>query len=229
MIHVAVDRHRKVVAPDGVQVHRMVGLQERALWNLGPPRLRYEEAALDVALDAGSDFEALAVLASVCQSRRTTARRLLAAVSARHRVPRRAWLAGVLSDVADGTCSVLEHGYLTRVERAHDLPRARRQVRNLSSTGVVYRDVDYGELVVELDGRLFHDSTAQRDRDFERDLDAAVDGRSTVRLSYGQVIHRPCSTAGRLGALLTARGWPGTPRPCGPDCALAVGLLRGAR
>jgi hypothetical protein len=229
VIHVAVDRHRKVVAPDGVRVHRMVGLQERTLWNLGPPRLRYEEAALDVALDAGSDFEGLAVLASVCQSRRTTARRLLAALSARHRVPQRVWLAGVLSDVADGTCSVLEHGYLTRVERAHGLPRARRQVRDVSSTGVVYRDVDYGELVVELDGRLFHDSAAQRDRDFERDLDAAVDGRSTVRLSYGQVMHRPCFTAGRLGALLTARGWSGAPRPCGPDCALAVGFLHAAR
>ena len=132
---------------------------------------------------------------------------------------RRSWVQAVLEDVAGGACSVLEHGYLTRVERAHGLSPARRQVRDRLGSGAVYRDVEYaGGLVVELDGRLFHDSTAQRDRDFDRDLVAAVQGKDTVRLSYGQVFDRPCWTAGHVGVLLTGHGWPGSVHRCSPGC-----------
>ena len=219
-IHVAIGRHRAIIAPRGVQMHRMSDLESRVLWNVGPPRLRYEAAVLDVALDQPTAFAALGVLAAACQSRRTTARRLAEAVAARSRVRHRAWLLAVLDDVAEGTCSVLEHGYLTRVERPHGLPRPVRQVRSGTTTGVVYRDADYGQLIIELDGRLFHDSAAQRDRDFERDLDAAVGGQDTRRLSWGQVFDRGCSTAGKVGALLMARGWQGRPHPCGSECAL---------
>ena len=221
-IDIAVDRHRKVVAPAGVRVHRLTGLEDRVLWNLGPPRVRYEDAAIDVALGAVTDLGALGTIAAVCQSRRTTAGRLLQQVDARERVSRRDWLSGVLRDVAEGTCSVLEHGYLQKVERAHGLPTAGRQVRGLASVGVVYRDADYGRVVLELDGRLFHDSTEQRDLDFERDLDLAVEGRTAARLSWGQVYGRPCSTAGKVGALLQRHGWRDCPRRCGPDCGLVV-------
>jgi hypothetical protein len=59
----------------------------------------------------------------------------------------------VLADLTAGSASVLEHGYVTRVQRAHGLPRAVQQVRSTSSVGVVNRDVEYsGVLVVELDG-----------------------------------------------------------------------------
>ena len=125
-IHVAVDRHRKLRAPAGVVVHRLGGLNERVLWNLGPPRLRYEDAALEVAAAAETDFAALGVLATVVQSRRTTATRILESARARPRLARREWITSVLGDAADGACSVLEHGYLHRVERAHRLRRARR-------------------------------------------------------------------------------------------------------
>ena len=40
LLHVAIDRGRRVVAPEGVRVHRIVDLETRALWNLGPPRLK---------------------------------------------------------------------------------------------------------------------------------------------------------------------------------------------
>jgi hypothetical protein len=96
--------------------------------------------------------------------------------------------------------------------------------------GTVYRDVLYaGGLVVELDGRLFHDTAAQRDLDFDRDLVAAVQGKDTVRLTYGQVFDRPCWTAGHLVVLLTSHGWRGSVRPCGPSCGapeVAGPLLR---
>ncbi|OBB21274.1 hypothetical protein A5761_04050 [Mycolicibacterium setense] len=219
-IHVAVARQRSMLAePAGVRIHRVAHLDERVLWNLSPPRMRYEEAAVDVACHAASELDAIAVLANACQSRRTTARRLLHTLDDRGRVRRRRWLRAVLVDIADGTCSVLEHGYLVRVERPHGLPRAIRQKRSASSVGVCYRDAEYGErLVVELDGRVFHDSATRRDADFERDLDAAVDGRSTVRLSYGQVFDRPCQTAAKIALVLQRYGIAVSGHPCGPGC-----------
>jgi len=218
VIHVAVGRDRRIAAPPQVRIHRMTLLHSRVQWNLGPPRVRYEEAALDVAVGSSTDLAALGVVASAVQSRRTTAARMLDRLDARLRTPRRAWLEGVLEDVATGACSVLEHGFLDRVERPHGLPRAERQPRATATLGVVYRDVEYETLIVELDGRLFHDSAAQRDRDMDRDLDAAVDGRTTIRLGYGQVFDRPCVTALRLEALLRQRGWRGAATPCGVGC-----------
>ncbi|MDO9497173.1 MAG: type IV toxin-antitoxin system AbiEi family antitoxin domain-containing protein [Nocardioides sp.] len=214
VIQIAVDWRRHLDGPDGVSIKRMRGFEDRVQWNLGPPRVRYDDAIIDVAAEAPTDLDAVAALADACGSRRTTAARLLRTVDRRKRLRRRTWLQGVLGDVAQGTCSVLEHGYLDLVERPHGLPEGRRQASHRHQGSTVYRDVDYGGLVVELDGRLFHDSTHARDLDLERDLDAAVGGAETVRLGYGQVFERGCSTAARLGLVLQRRGWDGRPTPC---------------
>lgn len=219
-LEIAVDRHRHVSAPSGVRLHRIVDLQEHAQWNASPPRLRYDEAALEVALAASDELAAIEALARAVRSRHTTAARLAERLDQRSRVTSRPWLVGVLADIGAGTCSVLEHGYLTKVERPHGLPPAQRQVAGVSSTGLVYRDGVTLGLYLELDGRLAHDSPGDRDRDFERDLDAAVDGHDTRRLSWGQVYRRPCSTAAKVGLLLQQRGWAGAPRRCGPTCAV---------
>lgn len=141
------------------------------------------------------------------------------------RLRRRAWLAAVLSDVANGTCSVLEHAYLTEVERPHGLPRGLRQVLAFDDAGRrMFRDVLYGgkrlrrwRLIVELDGRLFHSSALAGDRDLERDLDAMLDGEETVRLGCGQVFERACRTAEKLARLMQRLGWDGEFQPC-PKC-----------
>ena len=222
-IQLAVHRERRLQPPAGLTVLRTDRLDEQVLWNLGPPRLRYEEAAIDVAAAASSDFLALDALAAAIQSRRTTARHMLGSARRRTRLSRRGWIEAVLSDVARGVCSVLEHGYVHQVERPHGLGDARRQVRDALGAGSVYRDVLYpGGLVVELDGRLFHDTTTQRDRDFDRDLDAAAEGASTLRLSYGQVFDRPCWTALRVGRVRRRHGWTGQPVPCGSGCPVAA-------
>lgn len=220
-IEVAVSRRRKVIAPPGIRITRTFLLHDRVQWNLGPPRMRYDEAALDVALATTDDFAAVGAVARAVQSRHTTAVRIQRALASRARAPRRRFLEAVLGDVAEGTCSVLEHAYLTRVEQPHGLPRAIRQQRAGTVSGIVYRDNVYGERVVELDGRLWHDTAEQRDRDFERDLDAAIDGKDTVRLTWGQVVGRPCTTAAKLSILLERDGWP-PGRPCGPGCAMRL-------
>ena len=217
-IWVAVARDRRVLAPTGITVVRTFGMQDRVLWNLGPPRMRYEEAALDVALETADELDAIGAVARAVQSRHTSAVRMQEALARRARAPRRAFLQAVLADVARGSCSVLEQAYVTRVERPHGLPEGALQVRVASASGVIYRDVAVGEqALVELDGRLFHDTAEQRDRDFERDLDAAVAGQGTVRLTWGQVVDRPCSTAAKLSLVFERVGLPGG-RPCGSRC-----------
>lgn len=224
VIHLAVDRSRHASAPSGYRLHRMSSFDDRIMWNTSPPRVRIEEALIDVAVRKPDDFGAIAVLADAIQARRTQAMRIREALDARARVPRRDFLRGVLTDLEQGTCSVLEHGYLTLVERPHGLPSAERQVRD-SRHGPVYRDVVYVGLdqLVELDGRLWHDNATQHDADLDRDLDAAVEQLATVRLGWGQVYGRPCQTAARVGLLLSARGWSGRPARC-PHCPDSVTL-----
>ena len=216
----AIPTERRILAPAGIRVVRTSGLGGRVQWNLGPPRMRYDEAALDVALATSTELQAVAAVARAVQSRHTTAVRMSEALGNRARAPRRVFLEAVLADVARGTCSVLEREYLERVERPHFLPGGRRQLRVGTKSGVVYRDNAIGELLVELDGRLFHDTAQQRDADHERDLDAAVAGQGTVRLTWGQVVDRPCTTAAKLSRILELKGLPGG-RACGPGCAWA--------
>ena len=199
-IHVAVDARRNLRRVDGVVVHY---------------RSDYDDAAKAV--------EVIGVLSDAVGSRRTTAMRLLTALDARCRTRNGGFIREVLQDVHAGTCSVLEHEYLTAVERAHGLPAPLRQ----APTGVGrpgFRDLDYPEwgVVVELDGRLGHSDAVSRDRDMERDLDAAVHAdRRTYRIGYGQVRDRACSTAEKVAIGLGKGGWAGRPHPCSsPSCTL---------
>lgn len=230
-VHVAIAHSRTVWVPAGptapgaaeaapaLVVHRVRRFHERVLWTGSPPRMRMEHAVLQAATSRRDRLAVVQALADAVQSRRTTAARLEEALADWPRYPDRDFVAGVLDDIAQGACSVLEHGYLSLVERAHGLPRADRQVR-ASARGPVHRDVVHRRqgLVVELDGRLFHDSARSRDLDMDRDLDAAVDGLSTVRIGWGQVYRRPCRTAVRIGTLLQQRGWTGAITSC-PQCA----------
>ncbi|HWU21632.1 MAG TPA: type IV toxin-antitoxin system AbiEi family antitoxin domain-containing protein [Nocardioides sp.] len=223
-IEVVIDHSRRVRAPNGVVIRRSRRYADAVQSNLTPPRLRYDDAVLDLADRSRDDLAAIGLIADACGSRRTTASRLLAVAHTLPRLRRRRWLESILTDVAEGTCSVLEHGYLTRVERPHGLPRGDRQVMARDSDGRrTFRDVRYsGERprwcqLVELDGRLFHESLAARRRDLNRDLDAAVAGEETVRLGFGQVFADSCRTAYQISRLLQRRGWRGSGHAC-PSC-----------
>lgn len=223
-IEVLVAHRRTVRPPAGVLVRRSRRFADAVQANLSPPRLRYEDTVIDLA-DRSDDLNAMvAVLADACGGRRTTAARLGRVLGEMRRVHHRRLLGELLADVENGTCSVLEHGYLTRVERPHGLPPGLRQVAATASSGRrMFRDVIHGgkrprwRLIVELDGRMFHSSARARDDDLERDLDAAVDRDETVRLGYGQVFDRACLTAARLARIMQRLGWQGEFRRC-PSC-----------
>ncbi|WOC12384.1 hypothetical protein MP11Mi_14690 [Gordonia sp. MP11Mi] len=215
-VHISVDARRSVTRRRGVVAHYRTDFDEAVVRDAHPPRVRTDEAVLDVAAGAPTITKAVAALSDAVQARITTPGRLLDALDGRCRIRRRQLLREVLLDVDTGVCSVLEHRYLAKVERPHGLPAPLRQTPTaVGRRG--FRDVEYEEfgLIVELDGRLGHADAVSRDRDLQRDLDAAVHGdRLTLRLGWGQVFDRPCSTASSVAQALTRRGWAQAPRPC---------------
>ncbi|MBM7368310.1 type IV toxin-antitoxin system AbiEi family antitoxin domain-containing protein [Gordonia hydrophobica] len=222
-IHVTIASGRRFLAKEGMVLHHRANLVDDALMNTAPPRVRVEEAVLDLAAEATTELGMISALADPVQARLTTADRLLGALARRSRIRHRSAISDILIDVRDGSCSTLEHRFLTRVERPHGLPAPARQ----TPTGVGRpgrRDLEYPEfgLIVELDGRLFHDNALARALDMERDLDAnAFADKDSVRLCWVQAAERSCTTALKLGVVLRRHGWTGHPHPCtSPDCAV---------
>ncbi len=220
-IDVAIDWTRRVAPRAGIRIHRVRGLEDLALWNLSPPRVHIEVAAVEIAHRAGDELAAISALAAAVGARRTVARRLRAEIERRGRLRRRALLTDLLDDLDRGTHSVLEHGYLARVLRPHGLPEPTSQQVPVTADGVrQYRDSAHADLDlhVELDGSL-HDTSQARDDDADRDLDDLAQGLLTPRLRYRQVFGTPCRTASRLAVLFRQRGWAALPHPCGaPGC-----------
>lgn len=206
------------VAHGDVEVIRRRGFHDLLHPGSGVPRMRYEEAVLDVVESARDEMARISQLAAAVNSRRTSARRLRESLDGRARYTSRQLVAALLGDIESGTWSVLEHGYLQRVERPHRLPFARRQARAVVRGRSTYRDAltQHG-VCIELDG-LLHERLSQREQDFDRDLVSAATGKATIRLSYGQVFVRPCWTASKLVQVHRAHGWTGQPRSCGRDC-----------
>lgn len=226
VIHVAVDAGRSPRRTNGIRVHRLRRFDERVQWNLGPPRVRLEDALLTLCADAGSRVDALVIASDACRRRRTTPERLLNELAGRPRLHHRHWLRAVLLETAEGVQSPLESSYLRRVERAHGLPRGRRQLRQETGRGVVYRDIAYEaqRMFVELDGRVGHELSRQRWDDMDRDLTAATTDRLTVRIGWRHAEDQACETAGRLAVVLQSRGWRGVPRQCSPTCRISVSI-----
>lgn len=229
VVHVAVDPARNLRPLPRIVLHRTPDFEQRAELDRSPPVIRLEHALIDVvSADLRDDdiASAFAGLARVCGSRRTTPQRLLRVLAARRRVSGRPTLEALLGDLHAGACSVLERGYLHRVERAHGLPRGERQTRSTAAGRATYQDVHYRGhgVVVELDGRAFHDSPRDRDRDALRDLlELSRSEVITTRVTYGLVYGDACRTALLIGDLLRRRGWAGRPRIC-PQCDVALGL-----
>jgi very-short-patch-repair endonuclease len=219
-IHVAVDQTRRVMPQPGIVIHRLTNLETHAYGGV-PPRLKLEDNTLLMAHEARSEIDAVASVAAIAGRSYVTPGSLRAALSRFPSLRRRAWIAEIIGDLESGTNSVLEHGYLTRVERAHGLPQGDRQAVRTTPQGNQFRDVEYAAygLVVELDGALGHDSWRDQARDADRALDdLAATGSITVRLRWHQVFETPCRTARSIARVLASRGWAGSPTSCGEAC-----------
>lgn len=229
IVHIAVGLGRNLQPLPRIVLHRTPDFERRAEMDRSPPAIRLEQALIDVVSSELHDKDvaaAFAVLARVCASRRTTPQRILQVLATRRRVSGRRTLEAMLADLRDGACSVLERGYLHRVERAHGLPKGERQTRSTATGRPTFQDVRYRAqgVVVELDGRAFHDASRDRDRDALRDLaELSRSDLLTTRVTYGLVFGDACHTAVLIGDLLRRRGWTRLPRSC-PRCRTTLAL-----
>jgi len=223
LVELEVPHRRRVRSAPGVVITRTRDFAGRLLGSREPPTVRLEVAVLTVASRRSKPEKAAALVLDVCRQRRTTPQRLLAELDRMRQLPRHRLLVEVLRDATGGIESFLELVYLRKVERAHGLPTARRQVRMAGDQGVVYRDNEYEyDLIVELDGRAGHDDAGSRWRDMARDNAALIAAKATLRFGY-QIVQDPCTAAAQVASVLRFRGWPGHPTPCGPRCQVEVG------
>lgn len=123
---------------------------------------------LDLADCARTADEAVSLALRAIGRRRTTARRMAAAIGHRPGSAGGADLLAALDPVAEGTHSLPEYRYGTRVERPHGLPGGTRQRLVVRNGRHGYQDVSYDayQTVVELDGCAAHpDEDRWRDPD----------------------------------------------------------------
>lgn len=161
----------------------------------------------------------VAYVTDAVNSRRTTAGQIQRELERWSRFPRRRFLLGLLDDTDEGALSVLENMWLRDVERAHGLPRGERQTR--SRAGV--RDVRYGRLLVELDGRLGHAGRGAF-RDMWRDNVHLLHGEPTMRFGFHDVDQRACASAAMVAAVLRRQGMLLDPVTCSRGCVESESL-----
>lgn len=219
-IHMIVSWQRRIAVTSGVSLHRSKRAGETVLGYGNPPRTKIEETVLDLTQTAATFDDVCGWVTRAFARDLTDEAGLRKAMGARTKLRWRSDLDELIAAAAGGDHSVLEYRYDRDVERAHGLPKARRQVPFTGPGGRrgrrdrVYEDY---ALVVELDGRLAHpDDSAWKDK--ARDNAAAVEGKQTLRYSWEQVRRKPCQTAAEVAEVLRQRGWPGRPRECSPGC-----------
>jgi Transcriptional regulator, AbiEi antitoxin len=224
LIEVTIPERRRVRPVAGVRIHRSIAIESRRHPSRLPPRTRVEDTVLDLAQRAGHVDEIVAVVSWACRARLTTAERIALVAASRKKLRHRQEVEAVLDDVASGALAVLEHHYLTLVERAHGLPAGHRQIGIRRALRTEYKDVYYRGygLVVELDGSVGHSTDAERARDLRRDNADVLAGQLVLRFAFADVARRPCIVAAQVVLALRQRGWDGRPRRCGPACQLDI-------
>jgi predicted transcriptional regulator of viral defense system len=221
LIHVAIPRERRVRPLDGVVIHRSSHIEQGWRFARGiPPHTMVEQTLMDLLDQAANLNDAVGWIAGAFQRNLTNEATLRRAMAARTRLRWRDRLEAAITMAASGTHSPLEYRYDLDVERAHALPSAQKQVPFVKPDGTQgFRDRYYNQygMIVELDGKRYHDD--RRDHDRRRDNAAAATVGATLRYGWDDVTRGRCQTAAQVHAALRKRGYAGTLRPCSPACA----------
>ena len=223
-IHVTVPHSRRPAQNGpvrGMVIHRSDQSLPQRLppWQL--PRTRIEDTVLDLVAAAGTFDEAYGWISQALSQQLVTVGMLRATLDARKRMRWRVWLTEALADAEEGAYFPLERRYVRDVERAHRLPKARRQARRTIAGRAHRKDVWYEPygVCVELDGTAYH-GHEQVWRDKRRDnVNLSVDDIRTYRFGLVDVTERACDSAAMVAASLRRKGWQGQARACGkPGC-----------
>jgi hypothetical protein len=231
-IHVSVPRTAGTLPPtEGIRLHyssRLPKAEFGVARGYGIPPLTWaHDAVLDLASTSDTAEDAVNWAIKACQRGKTTPDLIaMCMLEPGHRLLRwRGELTSALADIHLGVQSPLEQCYLRDVERAHQLPEGRRQVKTRKGTSVQYHDVrypDYG-VGVELDELAYHRG----------------DAAETLRYGWLRVAYHPCEVAHEVWTLLVRNGYREDFRRCGPSCTapaspataaeIAVRLVAGFR
>jgi hypothetical protein len=232
LIHVSIPRMAGTLAvPTGVRLHYSARLPEAgfpaAIAYRMPPVTWADEAVLDLVNSARNAEDAVAWAIKACQRGKTDPDLILMRLRkpGHSRLQWRDDLLGALADVQAGVQSPLELRYLRDVERAHELPAGKRQVKTKRGSTVRFHDVRYAEFAVtiELDGVRWHSGDA-RGRDDARDNTSTLDGFRTLRYGWVKVAYHPCEVAHEVWSLLVRQGYDRDFHRCGPGCAIPPGV-----
>ena len=219
VLDVSIPPDRRVMPAAGLRIHprrvRPAGLGR-------PRRTAREETVVDLLGSARSTDGAIGLLTDAVRAGADVVR-IAEILEARPTARRRGLARELVGAVEHGVESPLELRYHRRVERRHGLPAAALQVRAVIDGHLTRADALYeGHGVrIELDGAVGHTGARQAD-DLWRDNAVLIErSEITLRYRWRHVAVFPCETAAQVAAALAARGWPGTPRPCGPRCTVA--------
>ena len=151
-IHLSVVHSHSVKHVGGVKVHKITRRHDRELAPHGIPRVRPAVAAIRAAHWADSDRQAALLLVMPVQQGLVRAGDLLETARTIRGRRRRAFVGGVIRDIALGAQSLGEIDF-ARLCRARGLPEPDRQVVRTGPRGRIYLDVRWScGLVVEIDG-----------------------------------------------------------------------------
>ncbi|WP_235883823.1 hypothetical protein [Saccharopolyspora elongata] len=216
-VHVTVPYGTSAVPQEGVVVHRSRAFRHIVVSH-APPRTSRADTVIDLAAAESDEAAAERTLLTTASANRVGADEIRAQLIARPPFRYRAALDRAVRLLAEGLTSMLETRYFLDVERAHGIPRARRQVPVNAFGRKLLEDCSYEDigvpLIVRLDGRAYHGDAETAFRDRRRDNAAELSG--TPRLVYGwqDVDRTPCSVAHEVMTVLRREGWQGPTRRC---------------
>jgi hypothetical protein len=206
VVHVSIVRTARRPPVEGVRLHKVTKRQPGELITAGVCRVRPEAAALRAAHWAVSDRQAALVLAMSVQQRLVSGARLVQATRVIKGRRRRAFVAQVVRDLADGSHSLGELDFAALC-RARGLPEPVRQVIRRGPRGRVYLDVRWEcGVVVEIDGSQHRIGLAVTD-DNLRQNSVTIGGDLVLRIDLLGLRLYGDQFLDQVAAALASRGW----------------------
>jgi hypothetical protein len=191
-----------------VRVRRSRVLPAADLVRGRPDRTTMARAVVDAAQWAGTDDEALAVVAAACQQRLVSPHQIREVLERLPRAHRRELVRLAVGDIEGGASALSEIDFV-RLCRQAGLPRPDLQKRRRDASGRVrYLDA-YWEawgLHVEVDG-AHHMDARQWAADMRRQNDVWIAGDRILRFAAFDLRSRPETVVAQLTAALRAAGW----------------------
>ncbi len=222
VLEVSIPEHRRATGGHGVVIRRRRQLEVTV--RAGLPVTSRGWSVVDVLDTVRSADDAVGVLTAAVRAG-VRPQEVLDVLHRRPRARHRELVTELLGEVAAGTESAMELRYHRDVEQRHRLPRSTRQLAQAVGGRSIRADAVYEGMGVrvELDGELAHPG-GRTVADTWRDNAVLVAlGEIALRYRWHHVRVTPCRTAAQVADALRVRGWRGSPRPCGPTCAVATG------